>query len=99
MSEEYVVLGEIMGFQGINTDISPELLPPEDNSYFITGGNNIIIQDTKIKKLRGWNYLNDITTQLGRASFRRMLGMPIYRKYSTGAQYLMAVAPQDHISL
>lgn len=92
---EYQVLCEVLGWSGINTDMLPTRLPPQDEPYFIMNGNNILIKDAKIKKIRGIDYLNDVTTQLGQSGYRNILGIPIYRKYSTGTNYLIAVAPRN----
>ncbi len=90
---EYQTLGEILGFIGINTDIIPEKLPPQDSPSYLRTANNVLIKNGMIEKIRGIDYLNSVTTQLGIANYRRVLGLPIYRKYA-GAKYLMAVTPQ-----
>jgi len=43
--DELQVLGTLMGWRGINTDIMGELLPPTDESIFLTDGDNIIIKN------------------------------------------------------
>lgn len=93
--EDLQILGEILGFQGVNCDMMPERLPPQDEPYFIKGCNNAIIRNAKIEKLKGTDYLNDVSTQLGQSSYRNILGLPIYRKYSTKAKYLIAILPRD----
>jgi len=90
---DYQTLGQILGFAGINTDMIEERLPPQDESYFVTDVNNAVIKNGKIKKLKGTDYLNDISTQLGIADYRTILGIPIYRQFDAD-KYLMAVTPQ-----
>jgi len=91
---EFETFMELMGFVGINPDFIEELLPPKDAPAYITSGDNILIKNGKIEKLRGTNYLNDVTTQLGSSGKRYVLGMPIYKKYD-GTKYLMAITPSD----
>jgi hypothetical protein len=92
---DFEVLGELIGFQGMNLDVLPEILPPEDQSVYLVNGNNILIKNGKIEKLRGTDYLNSISTQQGIDGYRNITGLAIYRKYSTGAKYLMAAAPRN----
>jgi len=77
---------------GINTDIKSDILPPQDESVYLIDGDNIIIKNATIKKLQGVDYLNDISTQLGEATKRNVLGIPIYRKYA-GTKELLAILP------
>lgn len=90
---EFNVLGSTLGFTGINTDFIPELLPSEGPQAYIKNANNILIKNGMIEKIRGTDYLNDVATQLGIASYRRILGLPIFKKYND-TKYLMAVTPQ-----
>jgi DNA-binding beta-propeller fold protein YncE len=92
MDDNLQVLGTLIGWAGINTDFLPEKLPPEDESVYLTDGDNIIIKNGRIKKLRGTDYLNNVSTQLGESSKRNVLGVPIYRKYD-GTKQLLAVLP------
>jgi hypothetical protein len=89
---DFETLGELIACAGINTDIIEEKLPPEDQSVYLTDANNILIKNGKIEKLRGTDYLNSISTQLGETGYRTVIGMPIYQKNS-GTKYLMAVTP------
>jgi len=98
MNDDLQVLGTLMGWQGINVDIMGEILPPTDESIFLTDGDNIIIKNGRIKKLRGTDYLNSISTQLGEATKRNVLGIPIYRKYA-GTMELLAVLPTKFYEL
>lgn len=91
--EELEVLGECLGFIGINTDLPGELLPPPDEPIFIRGGDNILIKNGVIKKMKGIDFLNDVSTQLGVTDYRTILGIPIYRQYDED-KFLMAVTPQ-----
>jgi len=91
---EFPVLGEFIGFTGINPDILPEKLPPEDASLYVTDADNILLKNGMAEKLRGTDYLNDISTQQGIADYRPIIGLDIYRKYSTGDKYLMAATPK-----
>ncbi len=90
--DDLQVLGTLIGWAGINTDFLPEKLPPEDESVYLTDCDNIIIKNGRIIKLRGTDYLNSVSTQLGEANKRNILGVPIYRKYD-GTKALMAVTP------
>ncbi len=90
--DELQVLGKLIGWRGINTDFLSIKLPPEDESIFLTDCDNVIIKNGRIKKLRGTDYLNSVSTQLGESGKRNVLGLPIYRKYD-GTKALMAVTP------
>ena len=90
---EYQDLGSALGFRGMNFDFIPELLPKPDEPVYISGGNNIIVKDGRIKKIKGVDFLNDITTQVGITGYKNVLGMPIYRQYDSD-KYLMAVTPR-----
>jgi len=92
---DFQVLGELVGFAGLNLDLLPEKLPPEDQSLYLVNGNNILIKNGKVEKLLGTDYLNSISTQQGIDGYRNITGLAIYRKYSTGAKYLMAAAPRN----
>lgn len=92
---EYQVLGHFTGFQGIAPDIHGELLSTREQMAYLSDGNNILIRDGKMEKLRGTDYLNDVTTQLGSSGYRAVLALPIYRKYSSGDKYLIAVLPRN----
>jgi hypothetical protein len=91
---EYQVLGSYLGFQGVNPDLIKELLPPIDSSHLLTNCSNVLIKDGVIEKIRGLDYLNDISTQQGEAGFENVLSLDIYRKYSTGNKYLMCITPK-----
>lgn len=90
---EYQVLGHFTGFQGIAPDIHGELLSSREQMAYLSDANNILIRDGMMEKLRGTGYLNDVTTQLGQSGYRAILGLPIYRKYSSDDKYLMVVTP------
>lgn len=90
---EYQDLGSILGFKGMNFDFIPELLPKPDEPVYISGGNNVLIKDGRIKKLKGTDFLNNVTTQVGISSYRNVLGIPIYRQFDQD-KYLMAVTPK-----
>jgi hypothetical protein len=92
MQDDLQVLGTLIGWAGINTDFLSIKLPPEDESVYLTDADNVIIKNGRIKKLRGTDYLNSVSTQLGEATKRNVLGIPIYRKYD-GTKALMAVTP------
>lgn len=91
--EEYQTLGQVIGFLGCNTDAIEELLPVPDEPYFIWNCDNVLIKNGKIGKLKGTDYLNDVSTQLGIADYRTVLGIPIYRQYNQ-EKFLMAVTPR-----
>jgi hypothetical protein len=91
---EFQTLGEILGFAGLNTEIGRTLLPEEGSPIWLEDGNNIIIRNGLVEKIRGTDYLNNITTQQGIADYRAILGLPIYEKYSTDDKFLMAVTPK-----
>ncbi len=86
------VLGTLTGWAGINTDFLSIKLPPEDESVYLTDCDNVIIRNGRIIKLRGTDYLNSVSTQLGESGKRNVLGVPIFRKYD-GTKALMAVTP------
>lgn len=90
---DFEVLGELIGFQGINTDVIEEKLPPEDQSVYITDANNILIKNGYAEKLKGTDFLNSISSQVGITDYRTVVGLPIYQK-NAGTKYLMAVTPQ-----
>ena len=90
--DDLITLATLNGFLGINTDIQGTLLPPEDESVFLRDANNVIIKNGAIVKLRGTDYLNSISTQLGESGKRNVLGIPIYRKYD-GTMQLLAILP------
>jgi hypothetical protein len=91
---EFSVLGEILGFSGLNTEIGRTLLPEEGSPIWLEDGNNIIIRNGLVEKIRGTDYLNGITTQQGIEDFRSILALPIFEKYSTDDKFLMAVTPK-----
>jgi len=70
--DHYVPLAEMIGFKGINADFLEEMLPNPDNSLYLTGGDNILVRNGKIEKLRGVGYLNGISAQRGGGSARRL---------------------------
>jgi len=82
------------GFIGINTDIIPSKLPPPDESLYLRDVNNVIIEDGLAKKIKGYDYFNNITTQLGQDGYRELLGTPIYKKYDD-TKYFLAVCPRN----
>lgn len=90
---DFETLGELIACAGINTDIIEEKLPPEDQSVYLADANNVLIKNGKIEKLRGTDYLNNITTQQGIDGYRTVVGLQIYQKNS-GTKYLMAATPQ-----
>lgn len=90
---EFQDLGSILGFKGMNFDFIPELLPRPDEPVYIFGGNNVLIKDGRIRKLKGTDFLNDVTTQVGITNYRNVLGIPIYRQFDQD-KYLMAVTPK-----
>lgn len=90
---DYNTLACIIGFKGINADYIEELLPPEDEPTYIVDANNILIKNGKIEKLKGTDYLNDTSTQLGITNYRNVLAIPIYEKYDK-TKTLMAVTPR-----
>jgi len=91
--EGYRELGVWFGWTGINTDFIPEKLPPEEKSVYLTGGNNILVKNGLIQKLKGTDYLEDVSTQLGTASYRNVLGLETYRQYD-GDRFLVAALPR-----
>jgi hypothetical protein len=91
--EHFTTLGQVLGFAGLNYDIIEEKLPPEGDSIYLWDGNNILIKNGRIEKIKGTDYLNDVSTQLGIASYRTVLGLPIYEKWDA-TKYLMAVTPR-----
>lgn len=93
MEGDYQTLGQVIGFIGCNTDMIEELLPKPDEPYFIWNCDNVLIKNGKIGKLKGTDYLNDVSTQLGIADYRTILGIPIYRQYDQD-KFLMAITPQ-----
>jgi hypothetical protein len=92
---DFPVLGELIGFVGLNLDYLAEKLPPEDQSVYLTNGENILVRNGRIEKLKGTDYLNSITSQQGISGYRVITGLGIYRKYSTGIKYLMAATPRN----
>jgi hypothetical protein len=90
--DNFVPLAEMIGFKGINADFIPELLPQPDNPVYLTDGDNILIRNGKIEKLKGVGYLNDITAPRGVGADRRILSLHIFENYD---QYkrLMAFTP------
>lgn len=63
--DDLQVLGVLDRWLGINTDIKGDILPPQDESIYLTDCDNILIKNGRIKKLQGTDYLNDVSTQLG----------------------------------
>ena len=92
--DHYVPLAEMIGFKGINADFLEEMLPNPDNSLYLTGGDNILVRNGKIEKLRGVGYLNGISAQRGGGSARRLLALPIFENYAQ-EKYLMAFTPEQ----
>lgn len=90
--DNFVPLAEILGFKGINADFVPELLPSPDSPLYLTEGDNILVRNGRIEKLRGVGYLNDITAPRGVGEQRRILALHIFENYN---QYkrLMAFTP------
>jgi hypothetical protein len=92
--QPYSILAAASAIVGINPDIAEEILADPQAPPTLTDGNNILIKNGRIEKLKGTDYLNNISTQLGTELKRNVLGVPIYRKFSTGAKYLMSVLPE-----
>lgn len=92
--EHYVPLAEMIGFKGINADFVPELLPQPDNPVYATDGDNILIRNGAIEKLRGTGYLNDITAPRGVGADRRILALHIFENYDLYKR-LMAFTPSQ----
>lgn len=90
--EHYQNLMTLAGFKGINTDFIPELLPQPDDPLYLTNADNIIIKNGYIEKIRGVNYFNNISSQLGEEGNRRILGVPVYKRVD-GTKYLLSVTP------
>lgn len=84
----------MIGFKGINADFIPELLPQPDNPLYLTDGDNVLVRNGKIEKLRGTNFLNDFSTQRGVGNFRRVIGLHLYEKY-TQEKYLICFTPSE----
>lgn len=82
------------GFAGINTDILPSRVPPEDESLYLRDAENVIVEDGYVKKIPGYKNFNNITTQQGQADFREVLGNPIYEKWDD-TKYFLTVCPKN----
>ncbi len=95
---EFDILGQCLGIQGLNFDFIEELLPDPDAPRYLRNGEGILVKNGKVEKLRGVDYLNSVTTQLGAAGYRRVLGLPIFRKYA-GTKSLLAVTPRNSYAL
>jgi len=91
---EYQDLGHILGVQGINTDFLEEKLPNPDSPIYLTSANNVLVRNGKVEKLRGTDYLNSISTQLGADNYRTIVGAAIFRK-DDGTKYMMIGTPLD----
>jgi len=92
--DHYIPLAEIIGFKGINADFLEEMLPNADNPVYLTDGDNILIRNGKIEKMRGAGYLNDISVPRGGGSARRIQALHVYEDYSQN-KYLMAFTPEQ----
>jgi len=92
--DHFQPLAELIGFKGINADFLEEMLPSPDSPIYLTGGDNILIRNGRIEKLRGSKYLNDITAQRGVGASRRILSLPVYENYDR-QKWLMAVTPEQ----
>jgi hypothetical protein len=92
--DNYLPLAELIGFKGINADFIPELLPNADSPVYITDGDNVLIRNGRIEKLRGIGFLNDITSQRGVGSARRILSLPVYETYDQD-KFLLAFTPEQ----
>jgi hypothetical protein len=90
--EHYQPLAELIGFKGINADFIEEMLPSPDNPIYLTNGDNVIVQGGKICKLRGVNYLNNISIPVGPVGSRQVLGLPIFENFQNEKR-LLAVTP------
>lgn len=92
--DHFLPLAELIGFKGINADFLEEMLPNADNPLYLTDGDNILIRNGKIEKLRGIDYLNGIQTPRGVGSARRILALHLYEDYN---QYknLLVFTPQQ----
>jgi hypothetical protein len=90
--DHYLPLAEVIGFKGINADFLEEMLPNPDNPVYLTDGENILIRNGKIEKMRGLGYLNDIESPRGSALARRILALHLYEDYNKN-KYLMAFTP------
>ena len=51
--DHYLPLAEMIGFKGINADFIPELLPQPDNPLYLTDGDNVVVRNGKIEKMKG----------------------------------------------
>jgi len=92
--DHYLPLAEMIGFKGINADFIEEMLPNPDNPVYLTDGDNILIRNGKIEKMRGAGYLNDISSPRGGGSARRVNALHVYEDYSQN-KYLMAFTPEQ----
>jgi hypothetical protein len=92
--DHYQPLAEMIGFKGINADFVEEMLPNPDNPIYLTDGDEVLVRNGKIEKLKGTGYLNDITSQRGIGSARRVLSLPIFEKYDE-SKYLLAITPEQ----
>ena len=92
--DHYLPLAEMIGFKGINADFIPELLPQPDNPLYLTDGDNVVVRNGKIEKMKGAGYLNDISAPRGGGSARRIQALHTYENYA-GDKYLMAFTPEQ----
>lgn len=92
--DHFIPLAQAIGFKGINADFLEEMLPNPDNPVYLTDGDNILIRNGRIEKLRGSDHLNFITGQRGVGADRRILALKIYDKY-TLEKYLLAFTPSQ----
>jgi hypothetical protein len=92
--DHYIPLAEMIGFKGINADFLEEMLPNADNPVYLTDGDNILIRNGKIEKMKGAGYLNDISVPRGGGTARRIQALHVYEDYSLN-KYLMAFTPEQ----
>lgn len=92
--DNFVPLAEMVGFKGINADFIEEMLPNPDNPLYLTGGDNILIRNGRIEKLKGTGYLNDITAPRGVGDDRRVLALHTFENYDLYKR-LLAFTPSQ----
>jgi hypothetical protein len=88
----FTPLAEMIGWKGINPDFIEEMLPNPDNAVYLTDGDNILLKNGKVEKLRGRGHLNDITSLRGTGGRNRVLHLHLYQDYAQD-KYLLCWTP------
>ena len=92
--DHYVPLAEMIGFKGINPDFLEEMLPNADNPLYLTDGENILIRNGRVEKMKGTGLLQNIAAPRGTSSYPRILALHQYDDYNLN-KYLLAFTPKQ----